>query len=586
MQPEEQLADVDGGALNQERSSIFSHIEEGLKKNPRGLATVVMHQRADHLSELTAGEKDDSPNAQSAIASSNCLQWTYLQLHQAALKFATGLMAHGIQPGMRIATLIPNRVEYPLTLWMYTLLRLTLISLDPGAVTPPRREELTKLMEATNPDVVMVLDEKGAEAIDQVFSARAGPKLKILLDGAADGWTSIPAIAAAGSKSSMSPETIVQQARAADDPDRISLILFTSGTSTGTPKGCARHVAAVNNIFYNIYQWGRGFTTSTRVLTSSPNFRIISPAIHTGIWFKGATAIMPDPSLGAEGAIAAIREWRVNYILFIPAITYGVVGDAEFQGLDVSSVTDITLGGDMITRDIHARTRKAFPHAVVSTSHGMTEGGGLFRWPFFATPFDEIPFYADISPLGLATPGSKLRILDPETHTLLKRNVPGELCVSSKSVINHYLNDTNQDAFLHQDGIQWFLTGDLAMIDAEGIIYILGRIKDVIKRSGVPITPAALESCIEKFTGSQTSVVAWPHAVLGQEPLVVVKGLGGKTEEEVKRRVEEMFGRDYAVGSVVTLEQLGRREFPLNATGKIIKREVVELVEGYYGQRS
>lgn len=583
METQEQLAELDGGPLQQERSSTFSHIEEGLLNNPHGVATVVMHQSADHLSELVTGS-----NTHSGITQTKCLQWTYTQLHQAALKLAIGLMANGIQPGMRIATLIPNRIEYPLTLWMYTLLRLTLISLDPGAVTFARREELTKLMEATNPDVVMVLDDKGAGAIDEVFGGRqTSPKVKIILDGKVDGWTTIPAIAVDGGKSSIDPEQLIEGARGPDDSDRTSSILFTSGTSTGNPKGCARHVASINNVFYNVYQWGQGFTTSTRALTSSTNFRVISPTLHAGIWHKGATGVMPDPALGAKGTIAAVREWRLNYVLFIPALMYGVVDDPEFKYLDVSCVTAISLGGDMITRDIHARTRKAFPCAHVSTAHGMTEGGGLFKWPFFDTAFDQIPFFGEISPLGLVTPGSKIRIIDPESGAILKRNEPGEFCVSSESVIKHYLNDTNEDAFFRsEDGTQWFRTGDLAVIDTDGVVYILGRIKDVIKRSGVPITPAALESCIEKFTGSQTSVIAWPHPVLGQEPLVVLKALNGKTEDEIKQQVLDMFGKEYALGPVTTLEQLGRQGFPLNATGKIIKRDVLEWVKEYYDQRS
>lgn len=583
MESQERLAELDGGPLHQERSSTFSHIEEGLLKNPHGIATVVMHQSADHLSELLTGS-----NTNSGTTSSKCLQWTYNQLHQAAVKLAIGLMANGIQPGMRIATLIPNRVEYPLTLWMYTLLRLTLISLDPGAVTLARREELTQLMEATNPDVVMVLDDNGARAIDEVFGGcQTSPKVKIILDGTVDGWKNIPRIASDGGKSSLDPEKLVEDARGPDDPNRTSTILFTSGTSTGNPKGCARHVAGINHVFYNVYQWGQGFTTSTRALTSSTNFRVISPALHTGIWHAGAMGVMPDPALGTQGTIAAIREWSLSYVLFIPALMYGVVSDPEFKDLDISSVTAISLGGDMITRDIHARTRKAFPRAHVSTAHGMTEGGGLFKWPYFETPFDQIPFFGEISPLGLVTPGSRLRIIDPESGAILKRNEPGEFCVSAESVIKHYLNDTNQDAFFRsEDGTQWFRTGDLAIIDTDGVVYILGRIKDVIKRSGVPITPAALESCIEKFTGSQTSVVAWPHPVLGQEPLVVLKALNGKTEDEIKQQVLDMFGKDYALGTVVTLEQLGKQEFPLNATGKIMKREVLEWVKEYYDQRS
>lgn len=585
------LADLDGGPLEQQKSSLFSHIEEGLTKNPHGLATIVMHQNADHLSELVASDDSDNPSLTTKKNSGNeslkCLQWTYTQLHRAALNFATGLIAHGIEPGMRIATLIPNRVEYPLTLWMYSLLRLTLISLDPGAVAPARREELTKLIVATSPDVVMVLDEKGAHAIDEVFTDRSDPKVKILLEGTTDGWATIPTLAADGAESSIDTEKLVQDARGPDDPNRISLILFTSGTSTGTPKGCARHVAGGNHIFYNTYQWGQGFTPSSRVLTGSTNFRIIAPAIHTGIWFKGATAVMSDPSRGAKGTIAAIREHRLTYILFIPALMYGVVADPEFRDLDVSSVEVITLGGDMITKDIQARTRRAFPKASVATSHGMTEGGGMFRWVFWETSFEEIPFFGEISPLGTVTPGSKLRIRDPKSGKTMRRNEAGELCVSSESMIKYYLNNNNQEAFLHsEDGTQWFRTGDLAIINGEGIVYILGRIKDVIKRSGIPITPSALESCIESFTGSQTSVIAWPHPVLGQEPLVVVKALNGTTEEDIKQRVLEMFGKDYAVGPVITLEQLGKEEFPLNATMKVMKTELLKLVKDYYGERS
>lgn len=586
----EDLAELDGGPLDQPPSSIFAHIEYGLKTNPRGPASIVMHQSPDHLSELTADEGGTTTTTH-VDNSSKCLEWTYAQLHRAALRFATGLLAHGVQHGMRIVTLIPNRVEQPLTLWAHAILRLTHIPLDPGAVNPPRREELTKLIDSTNPDIVMVLDDDGAKAIDEVFAGRPSPpKVRVILEGAYNGWTSIPQLAIDGSKSSIDTTKLLKDARAPDDIKRTSVILFTSGTSTGNPKGCPRHFGSINNYFTNTYQWGRGFTPSSRVLTSSANFRIIFVSAHIALWHKGSAAVMPDPSLGAQGTLAAIRQFKLTYILFIPAIMFAVTSSPEFANLDVSSVTDIALGGDMITRDIQARTRASFPNAYVSTAHGMTEGGGIFNWCYYNTPFSQIPFYGEFSPLGTVTPGSKVRIRDPETGATLKRNEAGELCTSSESIIKRYLDHTHQDAFFTSpnDGTRWFRTGDLALINDDGITYILSRIKDVIKRSGIPITPAALESCIEKFTESQTCVVAWPHPVLGQEPLVVVKGLNGKTGEKLRERVLKMFGKDYAVGDVLTLEDLGEREFPLNATGKIMKKDVVEMVERYYGgqQRS
>ena len=80
--------------------------------------------------------------------------------------------------------------------------------------------------------------------------------------------------------------------------------------------------------------------------------------------------------------------------------------------------------------------------------------------------------------------------------------------------------------------------------------------------------------------------MAWPHSILGQEPLVVLKDLSGKTENEIKERVIEMFGKDYALGPVLTMKQLGLENFPLNATGKIMKLELLKSVKEYYGKGS
>lgn len=119
------------------------------------------------------------------------------------------------------------------------------------------------------------------------------------------------------------------------------------------------------------------------------------------------------------------------------------------------------------------------------------------------------------------------------------------------------------------------------MINEDGIIYILGRTKDVIKRGGIPITPAALESCIETFTGSQSSVVGISHPVLGQVPFAVVVAFSGRTEESIRERVTDLFGKDYALAGVATLEQLGLNSFPLNATDKIMKIDLVRVVKQY-----
>ena len=240
----------------------------------------------------------------------------------------------------------------------------------------------------------------------------------------------------------------------------------------------------------------------------------------------------------------------------------------------------------MVTRDVLSKAATAFPYAKVAVAHGMTEGGGFFNWPYYQTQINSIPYFGEICPLGIVVPGVHIRIRDPENGKTLLRGESGELLINCKSVIKNYLDNTNAESFIQEDNKQWFRTGDLATIDKDGIVYILGRLKDVIKRAGIPITPAALESCIAVYTDSTTSVLAWPHQTLGEVPFAVVESLNGRTAEDVREQVLQTFGKDYALEGVVTLAQLGMEQWPLNATGKIMKLELAPKIAQYLSTKS
>jgi len=85
------------------------------------------------------------------------------------------------------------------------------------------------------------------------------------------------------------------------------------------------------------------------------------------------------------------------------------------------------------------------------------------------------------------------------------RGEPGELHVCCDSIIWHYLGGASESSFYEDKKGRWFNTGDIAMMDNEGLVFILGRSKDMIKRAGVAIMPAAIESCIERYTDAQVS---------------------------------------------------------------------------------
>ncbi|KAK5675715.1 hypothetical protein LTR17_027763, partial [Elasticomyces elasticus] len=177
--------------------------------------------------------------------------------------------------------------------------------------------------------------------------------------------------------------------------------------------------------------------------------------------------------------------------------------------------------------------------------------------------------------------GSRVRIWSREKNALARKGEAGELHVSSDVTIRHYLDNTNEDSFYVDKIGRWFKTGDLGMIDTEDVVYILGRTKDVIMRAEIPITPAALESSIGKLTGVLASVIAMPSPTLGQEPFAVLQTYNGKSEAEIKQYIADVFGKDYQLAGVASLEQLGLDAFPMTATSKVIKFELQKVVQAY-----
>ena len=166
MASNEQLSEIDGGPLANNdtmKTSVFSNIEQGLRKNPHKAAVVCMHQPANHLSGLVP--VDNELQQQGGGHRTDCLTLTYTQIHRAALTLAAGMIANGVRPGSTIVTLIPNGGEYGVLLWTCTILRLTFAAVDPSALGLAGNKELRDLMAVVKPGVVVVPDGAGARAV-------------------------------------------------------------------------------------------------------------------------------------------------------------------------------------------------------------------------------------------------------------------------------------------------------------------------------------------------------------------------------------------------------------------------------------
>ncbi|KAF2765818.1 acetyl-CoA synthetase-like protein [Teratosphaeria nubilosa] len=561
-------------------TSIFELLGKGLRKSPNEPAVIVVHQPPQHLAELV---EVAGVSAQSGHRPSQCLSWTFTELHRAACRLASGMMAEGVKPGSTIVTLVPNCVEWFAVQWVSVLMKLTVVSVDPAAVQEPRNPELESYL-TLNPDVILVADQDGALAIDYALQAVRTSKqpLRMQLDeDTADGWRSFLDIGREGIRAHIEERELVAEA-GRDNPERVCQIVFTSGTSSGNPKGCPKTVKlTVNTLLIRAPDDAK----PERYIVNTANFRVIAPGLTLTQWVTGGACIMPSESFEPQTTLDAIEMHKATILLLVPSMLYALRDHNSTPSRRLRGVQRVVLGGDMITRDTMMTAQKLFPGAKIVNGPGMTEGVASYKWPFHDVSVDELPYHGDICPIGEVAPGVKIRLWNDKKGRIVSRGEAGEIHMCSDRFIDHYLDNAHPEAFYSDVSGRWFKTGDLGLLTSNGLLYILDRIKDVIIRAGVNVVPAALEDCINGFTGGQSSVIGIPSAIYGHEPFAVLDSFGGETEEEVKRQVRDLFGEAYALAGVVSLEQLDLDRFPVNSTHKIMKIELLKIVELYLSKK-
>uniref|UniRef100_A0A093W0F4 Putative 4-coumarate--CoA ligase 5 n=1 Tax=Talaromyces marneffei PM1 TaxID=1077442 RepID=A0A093W0F4_TALMA len=578
----DQVAELTGSVWG--RLSVFEHIEQGLKKNPDGLAVISMFQPADFLNELVSNNERALHQSSGDIYLYNrpleqrsCLTLTYRQLHHASLKIAAGLLAEGVQPNSTMVMIIPNGAEYTILLWACVLLRITYVSLDHSLLDISGFTQLKQLLQTLKPQLVVAPDVSSGKFLQVAMSELQLPRpiqISLTHSGTA-GWMSLVDIAAKAVKFPADESAIVSAARH-DDPRRIHSIMFTSGTS-GIPKGCPLLVSGMSHVLES-QAWLIDNEAGIFAVQQPHNSRGIAPAQTLQTWKAGGAVVMTGQNFSIRDSLEAIKQFGATFIVLTPPMVNEMAVELAARPVDVRSVKRIQVGGDAVTKDIMVKCAALFPQSQICVNHGMTEGGGSFIWPFFKIPPSNIPFFGEICPLGMVAPGSSIRLWDIEKNCVAKRGQFGKLHISSPSIISHYLGGRSEKSFYNDSKGRWFNTGDIAIVDREGLVYILGRRKDLLKCASVPIMPAVIESSIQALTGAATIVVPVPHHVLGAEPFAVLSSFNGRTETQIKEHIRAEFGKDYALGGIASLKEIGMVEFPVNQTHKIIKSEIQAAV--------
>ena len=240
-----------------------------------------------------------------------------------------------------------------------------------------------------------------------------------------------------------------------------------------------------------------------------------------------------------------------------------LLASPRFEAADLSSITICPLGSAPVSPATLQRLQEKLPNAMVSNSWGMTEAGPAFC---FMPPEEQAK---RIGSVGKPMAPTEFKIVDDGGAVLAPREI-GELIVSNPGREREYFNDADATAATWRDG--WLHSGDLAYLDEDGFLYIVGRQKDVIIRGGNNIHATDVEAVLYEHPGVQEAAVASvPHTVLGADVGAWIVPAPGApvSEDELRAFCAERLS-DYKVPRRYTFVD----ELPRNATGKVVKHDL------------
>ncbi len=442
---------------------------------------------------------------------------SYGELWERAARVAGGLQKLGVRRGDRVAIRLPNGIEWVLAFFGTQLA---------GAVVVPVNTRFTE------EEVFYVVEDSGAS-----FTFEPGEAL---------------------------PEgepLAVEDLRA----EELAAIFYTSGT-TGFPKGAitthANFLTNSENAFRTLsVERSEGPSIST--LVSVPLFHVtgcnsqLIPVLQMG----GRVEILSAP-LDLAGFLEAVGVNGVNKLVSVPAIYHALLRHPDFAKLDVSGVRWISYGGAPIAESLVEQIMQAFPAARVGNGFGLTETSSLTSF----LPHEEAAEHADS--VGFAMPVVDLALYEPDAVSGV-----GELLVRGPNVVQGYWQKPEATAETFVDG--WLHTGDLARVDADGLLYIVDRKKDMINRGGENIYSIEVENALAGAPGvGEAAVVAVPDEMMGEKVGAVIIP-SRDTAFNVEAVLAHCRARlaDFKVPQyIVTREQA----LPRNPGGKLLKQQLRE----------
>ena len=451
---------------------------------------------------------DRFPDSEALVVPHQGYRATYRELWRQVDRAARGFMARGVEPGDRVGIWAPNRHEWVIAQLATARIGAILVTINPAYT----REELRYALRKAGVSVLVMArgfrDADYAAAVDAVRGDCPALRETIVLDEDWEGFL-------AGGMWVGDAEVAAREAGLRPgDPINIQ---FTSGT-TGAPKGATlSHRTIVNNAHFTARTVRYG--ERDRICVPVPFYHCFGMVLGVvAAVTHGACVVVPSAAFDARAVLDAVEAERCTALYGVPTMFIAVLEQPGLDLFDLSSLRTGIMAGAPCPESLMTAVRARLGMGEVTIACGMTETGPLST----QTAVDDPP-EKRVTTVGRAHPHVEVKIVDPATGATVPRGTPGEQCTRGYGVMLGDWDDPEAtDAAIDGDG--WMHTGDLAVMDGDGYVSIVGRIKDTIIRGGENISPREIEEVLHTLPEvSAAEVIGVPSARYGEEVMAWVK---------------------------------------------------------------
>jgi fatty-acyl-CoA synthase len=442
---------------------------------------------------------------------------TYAELWEQVDRAARAFIAHGVRKGDRVGIWAPSRFEWVVTQYATARIGAILVTINPAYKAAELEYALRKA------GVSMLMMARGfrqANYVAMLGEVRGRcPELReaIVLDG---GWNEFLAAAELVADRDLAEREALLQP---EDPINIQ---YTSGT-TGAPKGAT---LSHRNILNNAYFTARAvhYSERDRVCVPLPFYHCFGMVLgNLACATHGACVVVPGEAFDPAAVLRAVEAERCTSLYGVPTMFIAELEQPDFERFDLTSLRTGMMGGAPCPAEVMKEVRTRMHMDEVTIVCGMTETSPVST----QTAVDD-PLEKRVTTVGRAHPHVEVKVVDPETGATVPRGTPGEQCTRGYSVMLGYWDDDEATAAaIDADG--WMHTGDLAVMDDDGYLSIVGRIKDMIIRGGENIYPREIEEFLHQIAEiSDVQVFGVPSERYGEEVAAWVKLQEGATMNE------------------------------------------------------